>query len=262
MNRIQTTSLPASDRAAEGSVTQVLGQSPAAPASGAKVKARRPAPSAEEIYDRILVAIMEHRLPPGTKLVEEKLAGIFRVSRTKIRQALGRLAHDKIVTVIRNRGAFVSSPTVDEARQVFNARRIIEPPLIRQLAERAVSSEIARLRQHVALESEARTKNDRRKIIRLSGEFHQLIADMVGNTFLSKTMRDLESLTCLVIILYDSPNIASCPYHEHGDLVDAIEARDAERAAEQMITHLNHVESTLDLYVSSAGEVDLDAVFS
>jgi DNA-binding GntR family transcriptional regulator len=262
MNRIQTTSLSAPDRPAEGAVTQVLGQSPAAPASAAKVKGRRPAPSAEEIYDRVLVAIMEHRLPPGTKLVEEKLAGIFRVSRTKVRQALGRLAHDKIVTVIRNRGAFVSSPTVDEARQVFNARRIIEPPLVRQLAERSVPSQIARLRAHVSLESEARAKNDRRKIIRLSGEFHQLIADMVGNTFLSKTMRDLESLTCLVIILYDSPNIASCPYHEHGDLVDAIEARDADRAAAQMVTHLNHVESTLDLYVASAGEVDLDAVFS
>ena len=86
--------------------------------------------------------------------------------------------------------------------------------------------------------------------------------DLVDNLSRGSADRDLESLTCLVIILYDSPNIASCPYHEHGDLVDAIEARDAERAAEQMVTHLNHVESTLDLYISSAGEVDLDAVFS
>jgi hypothetical protein len=127
------------------------------------------------------------------------------------------LSHDSIVTVVPNRGAFVSSPTVEEAREVFAARRLIEPDLIRQATRMAQPGDIQRLREHVAKESTARAANDKRAIIRLSGEFHQVIAETAGNRFLAKTMRELETLTCLVIILYDAPNVPACPYHEHSD---------------------------------------------
>lgn len=218
--------------------------------------------SVVQIHDRILTAISERRLLPGTQLVEEKLASVFGVSRTKIRQAIARLAHDGIVTIFHNRGAFVSSPTPAEAREVFEARRLIEPWLIRQLAATATAAQVVKLRAHVALESEARAANDRRSIIRLSGDFHQLIADMVGNSLIARTMRELESLTCLVIILYDSPHVPACPYHEHSDLIDAIERNDADEAGRRMIEHLNHVEAALDLRQESAREVDLEAAFA
>jgi DNA-binding GntR family transcriptional regulator len=210
----------------------------------------------------VLAAILGHQLPPGTQLVEERLAGVFGVSRTKIRQALARLAHDSIVTVIPNRGAFVSSPTVAEARDVFEARRLIEPDLVRRLAGSANAAEIERLRAHVAFESVARAANDRRAIIRLSGDFHQIIAELAGNGFLARTMRELETLTCLVIILYDAPNVPSCPHHEHSGIIDAIEAHDGERAAQLMLDHLNHVEGALDLSRPVDGEIDLEAVFA
>jgi len=224
---------------------------------------RKPRPlNIDGIYQRVLNAILEHQLPPGTQLVEERLASVFGVSRTKIRQALARLAHDSIVTVVPNRGAFVSSPTVEEAREVFEARRLIEPDLVRSVARSATAAQIARLRQHVALESAARAARDKRSIIRLSGDFHQIIAETAGNAFLARAMRELETLTCLVIILYDAPNVPSCPYHEHSDITDAVEAHDGDRAAALMLEHLNHVESSLDLKQAVAGDIDLEAVFS
>jgi DNA-binding GntR family transcriptional regulator len=227
------------------------------------LRTKRPKPlSVLEIHDRILAAIGERRLLPGTQLVEEKLASVFGVSRTKIRQAIARLAHDGIVTVFHNRGAFVSSPSAAEAREVFDARRLIEPWLIRSLAASATAAQVKRLRAHVALESEARTGNDRRSIIKLSGDFHQLIAEMVGNSVIARTMRELESLTCLVIILYDSPHVPACPYHEHSDLIDAIERHDADEAARRMVEHLNHVEAALDLDRGREREVDLEAAFA
>ena len=224
-------------------------------------RAARVLPSVDTIHQRVLTAIVEHRLPPGTKLGEERLAKVFGVSRTQIRQVIERLSHDSIVTVQPNRGAFVSSPTVDEAREVFAARRLIEPDLIRQAIRRAGPSEIRRLRDHVRSESDAREANDKRAVVRLSGEFHQLIADIAGNRFLAKTMRELEALTCLVIILYDAPNMPACPYHEHSDLVDAIEARDEERAASFMVEHLRHAEGSLDFDGSSDGEIDFESIF-
>ena len=164
--------------------------------------------------------------------------------------------------MIPNRGAFVSSPSVEEARAVFEARRLIEPHLARRLAASATRQQVARLRAHVSLEAAARAANDKQAIIRLSGQFHQIIADMVGNVFLARTMRELETLTCLVIILYDAPNVPSCPYHEHSDLIVAIEARDGARAAALMIEHLNHVEATLDFTQAGEREIDLEAVFA
>jgi len=232
------------------------------PRGKTSAKRRTPAPSVEAIYERILNAVMEHRLPPGTKLIEEKLGAAFSVSRTKIRQVLGRLAHDGVATVYPNRGTFVSSPTVEEARHVLEARRLIEPALIRQFAEAGTKEQLARLREHVTLESKARAANERRSIIRLSGEFHMLIADMAGNPFLAKSLRELATLTCLIIALYDSPTVPACLHNEHEDIVDAVAAGDAKRAAALMVTHLNHVERALDMHVPVSEEIDLEAVFA
>src|SRR5688572_16406278 len=228
----------------------------------AKTRRKPPPPSIDAIYQKVLGAILAHRLPPRTQLVEERLASVFGVSRTKIRQALARLAHDSIVTVMPNRGAYVSSPTVAEAREVFAARRLIEPELVRLLCASATTAQIAQLRAHVALESAARAANDRQAIIRLSGEFHQIIAQQAGNTFLARAMRELETLTCLIIILYDAPNVPSCPFHEHGEITDAIELHEGERAAALMLEHLKHVEGSLNLNEAESGDIDLEAVFA
>lgn len=217
--------------------------------------------SVEAISERILGAIWEHRLPPGTKLVEEKLATVFKVSRTKIRLALARLSHDSILTVEPNRGTFVSSPSVAQARQVFDARRVVESALIHQVTGKLGREQLARLRSNIALEAEARERDDRRASIRLSGQFHVLLAQAANNAFLEKYMRELCSLTCLVIALYDAPGTPACPFHEHGDIVDALEAGDAGKATALMVEHLDHVEKTLRLEMPQDDEIDLAAVF-
>ncbi|MEO6743552.1 MAG: GntR family transcriptional regulator [Caldimonas sp.] len=219
--------------------------------------------SVEEIGDRILGAIWEHRLPPATKLVEEKLASVFGVSRTKIRLALARLSHDGILTTEPNRGTFVSSPTIEQARQVFVARRLLEPALMRALCESGVRrDQLVRLRKNIAMEVEARARNDRHATIRLSGEFHVLLADTALNPYVSKYMHELCSLTCLVIALYDAPGTPACPHHEHAAIVDALEARAADAACALMVEHLDHVENTLRLEMPADAEVDFDALFA
>ncbi|CAG9176219.1 hypothetical protein LMG23992_03167 [Cupriavidus laharis] len=218
--------------------------------------------SVEEIADRILTAIWEHRLPPGTKLVEEKLGGVFGVSRTKVRLAFGKLAHEGVLTVHPNRGTFVSSPSVAEARQVLHSRRLLEPALVRDLAGTVGAQGLKTLRATTRAEAQARESDDRRAIIRLSGEFHCRLAELTGNQYLGKYMRELCSLTCLIIALYDAPGVPSCPHHEHDDIVDALEAGDGDRAARLMAEHLDHVESTLRLELPAEEKVDLEAVFA
>lgn len=214
----------------------------------------------DDIYERIYVAILEHRLPPGTKLVEERLADIFGVSRARVREVLARMSHEQIVELYPQRGAYVAKPTPHQAHDVFEARRLIEPALLRRLIDTLTPERVARLRQHHELELDARRRDDKRAIVRLSGEFHTLLAEQAGNSALARSMRELSMLTCLIISLYDAPTATSCLADEHQDIIEAIARRDAVRAEKLMLQHLAHIESSLKLDTSTA-EVDLEAIF-
>lgn len=214
----------------------------------------------DEIYEKIYVAILEHRLHPGTKLVEERLADIFSVSRARVREVLARLAHEQIVELYPQRGAYVAKPTIEQALDVFEARRLIEPAVLRRLIETLTPEKLARLRRHQDLEVDARRRDDKRAVIRLSGEFHSLAAELAGNTALARSMRELSVLTCLMIFLYDAPTTTSCRADEHSQIIDAIAKRDAARAERLMLEHLNHIEGSMKLETATE-EVDLEAIF-
>lgn len=232
------------------------------PATARKTAPTRPDrdKSVDEIYERIYVAILEHRLHPGTKLGEERMADIFGVSRARIREVLARLAHEQIVELYPQRGAYVAKPSIEQARDVFEARRLIEPAVLRRLVETLTPDKVARLRQHGELEADALRRGDKRATIRLSGEFHTLVAELAGNSALARSMRELCMLTCLTIFLYDAPTAQSCRNDEHERIVDAVAKRDRARAEKLMLDHLDHIESSLNLG-QSAAEADLEAIF-
>jgi DNA-binding GntR family transcriptional regulator len=218
-------------------------------------------PDVASIAERITNAIMENRLPPGIKLAEEKLARAFGVSRTKIRHVLTTLARDGLVKLRPNRGAFVTSPTVQEAVDLFATRRLLEPEVIRNAIARAGKADLRRLRGHLAREAQARKAGDRRAVIKLSGEFHMLLAEVAGNSFISKLMSELCPFTCLIIALYDSPDTPACPEDEHGPIVDAIEAGDEHTAIRLMLRHLEHVEGELRLSGRDDAAIDWEQIF-
>lgn len=220
---------------------------------------RRPV-SDDEIVERLLAAILEHRLPPGTKLGEDRLAETFGVSRTRIRQVLFRLAGEKVVRQIANRGAFVAEPTVAEARDVFDARAAIEPLLVRRLAARATAADVARLREHTTREQAAHAAGDLRMQIKLSGEFHTLLAGMAGNAVLAEMLRELVARSSLIIAVYGTRGGSDCAADEHLRLADAVRRRDAAQAAQAMHDHLANVERTLDLRSRPSADIDLRTV--
>src|SRR5437762_13812470 len=108
------------------------------------------------VYDRIHRAILEQRLPPGTKLGEESLSSLFAVSRARVRRILLRLAHDKSVELRPNRGAYVAQPSAQDAREVFTARRIVEAHIVEGVAKGLPTPARQRLLRHVARRSEER----------------------------------------------------------------------------------------------------------
>lgn len=203
------------------------------------------------IYDRLISAILDHRLEPGTKLIEDKLATAFGVSRTRIRPVLVRLANESIITLRPNRGAVVAQPTPQEAQEIFETRRMIEPTLVARFIDAASEADVAVLRQLIQDEETAQSQCDQHRAIRLSGQFHLWIAEKSGHKTLGRMLVELVSRTSLILMTYGShttahtaPN-ATCGCTAHRALLDAIRLRIPQEAQRLMLAHLQDIENQL-----------------
>lgn len=236
----------------------------AAPASTATSTATPP-PGDDAIYERILSAVLDRHLPPGTLLVEEQLAGAFGVSRTRIRPVLARLAGEHLVTLTPHRRATITRPTAQEAREVFEARRLIEPTLVAFFVERAGAADIDELRRCVEAEAQARRAGDLRRAIRLAGDFHLRLSQGAGHLTLGRILRELVSRTTLVLMTYGPADAdsggAACGCQDHRALIDALRLRDAPEAARRMDEHLARLESQLCFTPPAAAAPDLARLF-
>ncbi|MBT9504003.1 MAG: GntR family transcriptional regulator [Burkholderiaceae bacterium] len=213
------------------------------------VKPKKPAlaSATEKIAASITQAIVERRLMPGTKLAEQQIADIFKVSRTLVRQALNQLSRDRLVTLEPARGAFVAQPSVDEARQVFEVRKMLEAAMITQLAQTISKPQIAQLRTHLAAEREAVGRTDVPGRTRLLADFHVILARLQGNEVLAQILTDLLSRSSLIALMYQSAHSAAESQAEHEAIVDALERRDASVALKLLDAHLGNVEANLRL---------------
>lgn len=233
-------------------------QPPNTPLRAAKV---RSGTQDDVVYAHVFDAILEQRLAPATRLSEESLGEIFGVSRTVIRRALSRLCHEGVVLLRPNRGAIVASPSVEEARQIFHARRLVERAVIELAVLNASAEQLAELRQLAADEKACFARGERGVGMRLSGEFHLKLAEAANNAPLAGFLRSLVAQSALILAQYEGGSRAPCVDEEHQQLLDALQARDSTRAVNLMLRYMDRLDSTLDL--GEEGDPgDLHAVFS
>jgi len=216
----------------------------------------------DDIYEHIVASIVDQRLPPGTKLNELMLCDIFNVGRRQIGQVLVRLKHDMLVTLHPNRGAFVASPDVAEARAIFEARRAIEGEVTRIVAAKITRDQTALLRRNVEQEDAARHAGRIRDAVRLSGKFHTLIGEFSGNPILAATINQLVARTSLVVSLYENQNTMSCWHDDHGLLMKHFETHNVGPATALMRKHLQDIEESLDLDRAQSAAFDLRAIYA
>jgi len=228
---------------------QVIAPAPLPPRRARQSAALRgvTAGATQRIAEAITSAIVERRLTPGTKLAEQKIADIFRVSRTLVRQALNQLSRERLVTLEPARGAFVAMPSVEEARQVFEVRAMIETALVRQLAVCITDAQVLQLRSHLRDEREAIVRTDVSGRTRLLADFHVVLARLLGNEVLAQLLADLLRRSSLISLMYQSAHSAEHSQSEHVQIVEALARRDARAAVRLMEHHLASVEHNLQL---------------
>lgn len=192
-------------------------------------------------------AIHEHRLPPATKLGEDELGDAYGISRTTVRAALLALSHRRLVELKRNRGAFVAQPSVREAREVFEARSLVEPRTARSAAERMTEASLAVLRENIRNEHAALDAKQDGRALFLSGQFHVEIARIADQTTIEAFISELVSRSSLIIALYWRRRAALCETQAHHALLDAFQQRDGDLAEQLMKSHLLDLVASLDL---------------
>ncbi len=220
--------------------------------SAATVDPKPATPSDADIHARLTEALLDQRLVPGTRLREDELGRAFGVSRTRIRQVLIRLASEQLVTLVPHAGARVAEPSAEEAREVFEARRLIEPVLLAGFIDRATAADLRALQAWITEEERARETGQRHDAIRRAGGFHLHIAEHAGNTTLARMQRELVTRTSLVLMRWGPQEIRDplpgglvCGCHEHRTILAAVKLRDKAAAGQAMQQHLLRLESQL-----------------
>ena len=201
----------------------------------------------KRIYEAVFLAVRSQQLLPGTKLTENSLSELFGVSRTIVRKALQKLAHEHIVELRPNRGATIASPSRQETSEVFAARRAIEAAILPLVVRNATKAQLARLKQHIRKEHHAFESGDRPTWIHLTGEFHLMLAEIGGNRVLSRYLSELVSRCSLIIAMYDSSSSVPCDNDEHDRVVDLVAAQDLKGLVQMMDQHLLEIEQRLNL---------------
>jgi DNA-binding GntR family transcriptional regulator len=214
------------------------------------------------VMNALTNAIAQQRIAPGTRLIEAQLVDIFKANRNHIRVALQRLSLKKIITIQPNRGATISEPTIEEARDVFNARSVVERGIIDLLMQRITASDIKRLKNQIKQEEIAQKRNVREEIITASGDFHILLAELSGSAVLTEVLNNLITRSSLILALYQRRDLSHCGCDEHRSLVKTLEVGDAKSAIENMEHHLRHIEADLNLDFWRNKKVNLSDVLN
>lgn len=211
----------------------------------------------QRIVDALSMAIAQHKLRPGTRLVEAQIVEVLSANRNHVQAALQRLALQHIVTISPNRGAKVARPEAREAQEVFIARRAIEHAMIAGISVDKMAPYHDEMEAHLQGEQEVIACNDRREIVRQLSQFHMLLAKISDNRVLTEMLSNLIVRSSLIVALYQRNDTPACQCSEHRALVTALRAGEVVQAQRLMDDHLCQLEKQLELAETPAATFSL-----
>jgi DNA-binding GntR family transcriptional regulator len=173
-----------------------------------------------------------------------------------------RLAYNRLVALRPNRGAVVASPSIEESRDLFAARRAVEAAIVDAVTRKIAPPEAKALRALAASERDAYRRGELRKALKQSLKFHQQLAAIAGNGVLAEFLDQQIARTPLVVLAYRGRGTdTACSIDEHSQIVDAIVSGDTTKAVAAMTLHLQSLEGQLDLNDNAESPTDLGMLF-
>lgn len=204
-------------------------------------------PLRDVVCDEIRSQIIAGVHPPGGRLVEDRLAEDLGVSRNPVREALRVLEAEGFVQMLPRRGAVVAELSRDEVLDLFEIRIALEGLAARLAAEKASAEEVALIRKLLDQRRTAVEKRDESKLRDLNTRFHEMVIAASGNRQLAEIMLPLRGRMTWVYAVSKLTGWHRSMEEHHG-VLDAIEARDGEVAAQRSMAH---VTAARDWYLSA-----------
>jgi DNA-binding GntR family transcriptional regulator len=195
----------------------------------------------DQARQAIRTSVITGELEPGPLYTIGAFASLLGVSATPVREALGDLANDGLVQIIRNRGFVVPPVSEHDLDEIFELRLMLEVPAVGRSAGRLDEAGRAACRRNVEDGKAAAQAGDLVAFLEYDAAFHRELLLPLGNTRLVEIIGRLRDQTRL----YGLPDLAvqgllTVSAKEHESLLEAVEAGDAERAQQEMTRHLKH----------------------
>ncbi len=189
----------------------------------------------QKAYEYLKKQIVRGELLPGAIISEKELISELGISRTPIREAIQRLAEERLLVVMPSRGTIVSYISVDDIRQIYEARKLIEPFLTRQAAKHADEQRMMEFRRIFEEQMEYQPEDND-----WDCEFHLYLAECSGNQFLRKQIEELMTQSMRIRMLSNEKKSQSFEQAkmEHLAIIDAILDKNPDAAAEAILNHL------------------------
>ena len=205
--------------------------------------------NAEKAYTQIKGKIITAEMPPGSVINEAQLMEEFALGRTPIREAIKQLQSENLVMVTPRKGMFVTDIAVTDLLQIFEVRVELESFATKLAAERISEHELVEL-QNLAVAYKETDPSNKETLIKLDGEFHALIAKATHNKFLSKEIEHYYNLSLriwYIALTYAKPE--DIDVDAHIEILEAIQAQEAEKAGLRMREHIQNFHKTIKQYI-------------
>ncbi len=205
------------------------------------------APLRDKVLEVVRQGILDFQLRPGQRLIERELMEQLGVSRATIREVVAQLASEGLVTNIPQRGAIVSVLSADEAADIYEMRVALEALTVQRFVERASDEQVAELRKACdALEASVRSASDDHLTqLRWKDAFYSVLLDGAASAPLTQMLTMLQGRVRLLRwTSLSAPGRLEHTVTEIRAIVEAIEARDAKRAAAASAKHVRNAAET------------------
>ncbi len=200
----------------------------------------------DTVYAALRTAILEREFDPGEPLTEFDLCRRFGTSRTPVREALAKLERDRLVQVIPKKGAFVRTVSLDEIRELYQVREVLEGLAVRLAAPRLEPDVLAAFESRFRELSARGAKTTYTEARTLGEEFHRHLIERSGNLQVKKILDGIsEQIRAVWTISMLAPRRVRGLLHEHLALIDALKRGQVRRAERLMIAHVRRGRETI-----------------
>jgi len=194
-----------------------------------------------QVADLLRDMIMTGKLTEGDKVNEGKLCETMGISKTPLREALRVLSVEGLIELVPNRGAFVTTPTLEEITEMFGVMGLLEGFCARSACEKMDDSAFDRLEKLHARLEEKFDRRDQEGYIHANNRYHSYLQELAGNRTLNQIISGLRKK--ILLYRFQSLNLSERfekSIEEHRELIEAFRERNPDKAEKLMSTHLKN----------------------